>query len=221
MKKILYCSLISLFLSHILYCQNNGDELAENSGSRFELLPSSSTDATFETKFEINSNDAVRLRLIADSRLYSLPDANSEMAESVIPEGTLIPGYRYFPKEAMWAVKYDHQWGFLPVTEVVSVNEIGCDPGNFPCDEPPVMLTDLKPVYPTEALINGITGTVVVNVLVSKTGAVLETRVIRDIRGLTDAALAGINQLKFKPGIFMNRPVNSWIEIPVTFEMNR
>ncbi|MBM3435484.1 MAG: energy transducer TonB [Bacteroidetes bacterium] len=221
MKVILF----GLWISYLypvcnLYSQSSeSDNLAENPKPAIETYFLSSSNVSFEKTFDINLKSVQLFRLITDARIMPAPGVSPETSESVIPAGVIIEAYKYFPKDAVWAVKYDNQWGFIPVTQLVPFGGKDYKAMAGKCDEPPEMITDLKLDYPTEALINGITGTVKVRVLISKTGAVLETEVIEGIRGLDDAAVEGINKLKFKPGKYLGKPVNAWIDIPVLFEL--
>jgi TonB family protein len=221
MKTILSIQLISsLFIGINLFSQNNDSEnLADNVKSLNNLQAISNTEENFENFFDINIHFKRRIKLLKEVNLWVSPEGSSEKSGIIIPEGEIVNSYKYFPKDAVWAVKFNDHWGFIPVTAAVPADVCENSSTNMACDEAPVMLTDLKINYPTEALINCIRGQVIVEVLVGKTGAVLQTEVVESIRGLDDAAIDAINNLKFKPGKYQGKPVNAWLNIPVKFEI--
>lgn len=219
MKTILIGHLLSsLFICINLFSQNSDSEnLADNAKSLKDLQVTS--EAKFETQFDINVHFKRRVKLLRQVNMWLTTEESDEKSGFIIPEGEIVDSYKYFPKEALWAVKYNNHWGFIPVTMVVPADESEYNSPDMVCDKAPVMLTDLLINYPIEALINGITGQVIVNVLIGKTGAVLQTEIVESVRGLDDAAIDAINNLKFKPGKYQGKPVNAWLNIPVKFEI--
>jgi protein TonB len=88
-------------------------------------------------------------------------------------------------------------------------------------DELPVPISQVKPVYPEMALEAGVEGKVVVRVLVSKEGRVLDAIVdpAFDVPMLREAALAAARQWTFKPALSNNKPVPVWTAIPFKFRL--
>lgn len=86
-------------------------------------------------------------------------------------------------------------------------------------DEPPVPLTKPAPRYPEWARENGITGTVLLRVLVDRDGAVRRVTVLRGVEGLTEAARDALMRWTFRPASAMGRPVAVWVDIPVEFRL--
>ena len=103
----------------------------------------------------------------------------------------------------------------MPVQEkVVEANQP-------PFDEPAKMLSKIQINYPAEAKKADISGKVIVKVLISKTGSVLETEIVKSIPGLDGAAIEAVNKTRFKPAKFEGKPVEVWVRIPIHFEIGK
>jgi TonB family protein len=223
MKTFLIYLLFPSFFAYInLFAQSNdSDNLAENTGFANELQPGLNAETSFIKTNNIDLCDSRKVKLIQNIEMSITPENSSYKSGLKIPAGEIVDAFNYFPKEAVWAVKYKNTWGFIPVTAVKPVIAADSDATALICDEDPIMLTDIIVDYPTEALISGITGQVIVRTLVSKTGAVLETEIIKGIKGLDDAAIAAVNNVKFRPGTLNKKPVNAWTYVTVKFELSK
>ncbi len=84
-------------------------------------------------------------------------------------------------------------------------------------DELPVALTKVAPAYPAAAREAGVDGTVLVQALVGKDGRVKDTRVVKSIPMLDEAAETAVRHWVFKPALSNNRPVAVWVAVPVKF----
>jgi TonB family protein len=84
----------------------------------------------------------------------------------------------------------------------------------------PVVKSQNPPVYPEYLRKAGITGTAIVQFIVTKDGDVVSARVVNkcDPR-LAIEAIAAVSQWKFVPSFIGERPVNSRISVPITFEL--
>ncbi len=86
-----------------------------------------------------------------------------------------------------------------------------------------VPLYDLNPppVYPASARRRGMEGTVVLEVLVDRTGQPAQVRVLQssgyDL--LDGSALKSVRQWRFSPGRRMGRPQEMWVQVPVRFQL--
>ncbi|MBL7996461.1 energy transducer TonB [bacterium] len=87
-------------------------------------------------------------------------------------------------------------------------------------EQNPVPLGRPNIVYPELAKKAGLEGKVVVKALIDETGSVVKIVVIAGEDIFRDAAVAAINQIKFKPAINGNRAVKVWITYPVVFRLN-
>jgi TonB family protein len=84
-------------------------------------------------------------------------------------------------------------------------------------EELPEALAKVPPAYPDEARAAGISGAVVVQALVRTDGTVGDTRVVKSIPGLDDAAVAAVRQWRFKPALAKSKPVAVWVAVPLRF----
>ena len=85
----------------------------------------------------------------------------------------------------------------------------------------PVAIKRIQPRYPPEALRAGIEGTVVVNALISETGAVIKTEVIRGIKGaleLDAAARRAVQRWEFEPATIRGIRVKVWMPVAIEFK---
>jgi protein TonB len=86
----------------------------------------------------------------------------------------------------------------------------------------PRVLEQIQPRYPRRARSDGITGLVVVRLIIGVDGHVEPTsaRVIRSVPALDEAALAAVTQWRFSPAIGrQGRPVRVIVEIPIQFSL--
>jgi TonB family protein len=90
-------------------------------------------------------------------------------------------------------------------------------------DVAPVLLKKVDPKYPVQALNMGVGGTVTVNALISETGDVLRTEILKGIKGgygLERAAETAIRQWQFKPAEKDGAPVRVWKPLDINFRTN-
>ena len=87
--------------------------------------------------------------------------------------------------------------------------------GEVDVEQVPVPILRVSPVPPPGS--RGVGGTVLVRVLVGKTGLVLDTRVLDSLPGLDDAAVAAIRRWVFQPAESSGKPVAVWAAVPVKF----
>ena len=84
----------------------------------------------------------------------------------------------------------------------------------------PEQLTELAPEYPKPARDAGIQGMVMVMALVKTDGTVGETRVVKSIPALDDAAVQAVKRLRFKAASYQGKPVAVWVGVPVRFTLH-
>jgi TonB family protein len=77
----------------------------------------------------------------------------------------------------------------------------------------------VQPVYPPEALSQGIRGIVILDLVIDTEGRVAETHVIRSIPGLDEAALVAARQWRYEPVEVDGRPVSVRLTVPITFAL--
>lgn len=95
-----------------------------------------------------------------------------------------------------------------------------------PYDEPPSPIGGFKSIqkalrYPEIARKAGIEGRVIVQVLVSEKGQVVDTRIMKSLghSGCDNAAVQAIKKVKWKPALQRDKPVKVWVAIPVIFRL--
>lgn len=87
-------------------------------------------------------------------------------------------------------------------------------------EELPEAISKSQPEYPDIARQSNMEGTVVVQALVGKDGRVKDTKVVKSVPVLDDAAVAAVKKWVFKPALSNNKPVAVWVAVPVKFSLN-
>lgn len=89
-------------------------------------------------------------------------------------------------------------------------------------DEAPVLVKFVNPKYPDLARQAGIEGTVLINVLVTEDGKVMDARVIQsDVTpAMEKAAIDAAKQFLFKPAKQRTVPVKARMAIPIRFKLH-
>jgi len=87
-------------------------------------------------------------------------------------------------------------------------------------DQPPVLVTAGKLVYPFEMQRAGIGGQVIVRFTVQKDGTIANASIVSSThREFEDAALSAINNSKFRPAMKNGTPVESDGQMPIAFSL--
>jgi TonB family protein len=153
----------------------------------------------------------------------------------VLKEG--VPEYPAFDKNAEAAVR---KWKFEPATEDGKPVEMTVTiPVKFRLDDKkkplekkeikadtmPELIKEslLKPVYPEDARKAGVSGKVILEVLVKKDGTAGTIKITEGIEGypsLAESAIAAVGGWKFKPAIKDGKPIDMTIAIPVAFRLD-
>ena len=82
----------------------------------------------------------------------------------------------------------------------------------------PKLISDIKIPYPIEAKKQGITGQVVMDILIDQNGSVREAKIVRGLgAGLTEAAMKAIYSFKFEPAFVSNQKVAVRIRYAINF----
>jgi protein TonB len=90
-------------------------------------------------------------------------------------------------------------------------------------EQEPVIIKRVEPRYPEMARTTGLTGTVVLRILVYKDGSVKDVIVVRPSGtnvGFEEAAIDAVKQWVFKPAIQNQKPVSVWVNYPVKFTLS-
>ena len=83
----------------------------------------------------------------------------------------------------------------------------------------PAKIHDVRPVYPEEAKQAGISGMIVMEVLIDTQGSVRSTFVKRSVPALDQAALDAVRQWRFTPTILDGTPVPVLMTVTVNFTL--
>ncbi len=86
--------------------------------------------------------------------------------------------------------------------------------------EPPVIISCDAPKYPAIVRDAGIEGTVMVRVFIALNGHVKDAYVVEGPAALREAALASARTAFFKTARQGTHPVEVWVVIPITFQLN-
>jgi protein TonB len=85
--------------------------------------------------------------------------------------------------------------------------------------KPPQRLVNVAPVYPTMALAGRKEGIVIIDATIDEQGNVTETKILRSIPLLDEAALAAVRQWKFSPTLLNGAPVPIVMTVTVNFKL--
>jgi TonB family protein len=86
----------------------------------------------------------------------------------------------------------------------------------------PIVLRRVSPPYPRQAAVIHLSGFVIVECIIDKTGVVRDAKVVKSTSGLFEqAALDAVQQWQFAPGTLHGRPVDTIFNLTVTFTITR
>ena len=89
-------------------------------------------------------------------------------------------------------------------------------------DKKPVITSRAAPRYPFEAKRNGLSGTVVLRFIVDNRGNVADVEVVSSTHvDFSKAAVEAMLRWKFRPGMKNNRRVNTRMEMPMSFSLDK
>ena len=106
----------------------------------------------------------------------------------------------------------------LAVSPLAFAQERVVTPGRTGCS-PPSAPETVNPVYPQEALAQGIRGIVILEVLIDPQGKVASAQIIRSIPGLDEAALEAVRKWEYEVTKVDGQPVSVKLTVPITFAM--
>ncbi|USD39462.1 energy transducer TonB [Ferrimonas sp. SCSIO 43195] len=88
-------------------------------------------------------------------------------------------------------------------------------------DTPPKLLHYIPPKMPVAARSQGLTGKVMLRLVVSETGEVIDARVqdAQPQQLFDDAALAAARRWRFKPAQIQNQSVSVYVDVPINFQI--
>jgi protein TonB len=83
----------------------------------------------------------------------------------------------------------------------------------------PRKIKDVKPVYPADAQAAGVSGVVIMELIVGKDGTVTNAKVLRSVPMLDLAALDAVRQWEFTPTLLNGAPVDVMMTVTVNFSL--
>jgi len=86
----------------------------------------------------------------------------------------------------------------------------------------PEILNRVQPNYPPVARTKKVQGTVILSLLISDRGDVIDVKVLREAggsAGLNEAAVAAAKKWKFRPAVKDGKRVKVWVSYPVSFKL--
>lgn len=87
-------------------------------------------------------------------------------------------------------------------------------------DQPPEMVKQFQPDYPSEALKEKLEGTVWINMWIDEAGKVVETKVAKSENDVfNNAAKEAAMRWVFKPASAKGKPVAVWVTVPFRFKL--
>ena len=85
----------------------------------------------------------------------------------------------------------------------------------------PLLVHKVEPVFTDEARRNRVSGIVVIEALVDKTGQVADAVVVKPLPfGLSESAIEAVKQWRFEPGTLDGQPVTVIFNVTVNFRSN-
>ena len=81
----------------------------------------------------------------------------------------------------------------------------------------PKRIVDVKPIYPADAMAQKVSGIVIMEVVIDKTGAVRDAKVLRSVPLLDQAALDAVKQWRYTPTLLNGTPVELVMTVTMTF----
>jgi len=86
-------------------------------------------------------------------------------------------------------------------------------------DLAPRLLRQVRPIYPHDAFVKKVEGTVVIEIVIDEHGRVARTRIVRSVPALDAAAVDAVLQWTFVPAQKRGRPVATIAVAPVSFRI--
>ena len=213
--------LLGLSVAVILSCAADGPVIFV-SPSQATLSPGQT--AQFNLVVRGSSSRDIRWSLmrgsgvISELGVYKAPYRTPEAVSATV-RGTLVvePGKRIFADALVT----------LPAGTIAGADSCrGEEQDRLPepettgeADELPVLISVVAPVYPESARARGIEGTVELDALVCRSGAVFDTWVRTSIPLLDEAADAAVRQWVFRPAKTGGVPMAFWVPVGIRFTL--
>jgi protein TonB len=84
----------------------------------------------------------------------------------------------------------------------------------------PTKVVDVKPVYPPGARDAGIQGVVILDVVISEEGSIIQADIVRSIPELDQAAVDAVTQWKYEPTLLNGESVEVEMNVTINFSLD-
>jgi TonB family protein len=84
--------------------------------------------------------------------------------------------------------------------------------------KPPTKIKDVSPVYPAIARSARVAGTVVIEATIGPDGKVIDTKVVKSVPMLDQAALDAVQQWEYTPSLLNGKPVPVTVTVTINFK---
>lgn len=181
----------------------------------------------YEIPIELNAPKEIQnLDVVTDKPKVALKSVNE-----AVPE--LRPGREVFgasrdsyTDEAVGLEGVEAKKGNTLAKEVDKVILLDSDSTGLPkptdeylVSEMPVLLSEIRPVYPKEAKDKGVEGSVVLDVLIDERGKVRQLNVIEGLDIFRSSALDAMKKFLFQPALVDGKPVAVRIRYSIKFKL--
>jgi len=89
----------------------------------------------------------------------------------------------------------------------------------IPYDKAPIPINPVRPIYPQEAKMEKVQGTVYVRFFIDINGNVTEAYIQKGVSGLDEAAVQAVKLSKWKPAKREDKNIGAWLIIPIRFQL--
>jgi len=199
--------------SGILNAQQEHNSLVDNTKSSNNLLVD---QLNFADNYKIDFKKCVFRELKTGSYL-DLSQNHSTSSNIKIAKGEILETYTYYKNNSLYIIYYDKTWGFIPVEafEQNTINSGEKTSNDF--YKPPKLLSRNPEKYLRFAFPNNSNGEVLLNMLISNTGAVKDITVLKSIPEIDESVIDSLKKLRFKPARRNGCPVEAQYKLPIKY----
>lgn len=199
--------------SGILNAQQEHDNLVDNANSSNNILVN---QINFAVDYKIDFKKC-EFRELFTSTILSLTVPYCASSNIKIVKGEILETYTYYKNSDLYIIYYNKTWGFIPA-EVFeeSIDKTGASTQNNSY-KPPKLLSRNPEKYLRYAFPNNAGGEVLLNILISNTGAVKDVTVLKSIPEIDESVIDSLKKLRFKPARRNGCPVEAQFKLPIKY----
>ncbi|MDA0745958.1 MAG: energy transducer TonB [bacterium] len=173
---------------------------------------------SFDVQYSISSRPEPFVILLED-----IPETRQEVREEVVSSGPLAVEGQAMADTIKKEEKKKIDVSFFAN---LSVSDLSGDRtldeevvGFWAVSKEPVLINEVRPVYPEVARTAGVEGVVFVKFAVGSDGKVKSASVMKGPRVFHDAAIEAVYQFDFHPAMQNDKPVAVWMTLPIRFRL--